>query len=122
MFDATRRQFMGLIGGAAGAASLSWPRAARAQQPAMPLIGLLHSQTDGPYTQEVTDAFRRGLAEVGYVDGQNVRIELRWAESRYERLPALAAEFVNRHVSVIAAASLASALAAKNATSTIPIV
>jgi putative tryptophan/tyrosine transport system substrate-binding protein len=116
-----RREFISLIGGAA-VAPIALPLAARAQQAEKPVIGVLHSQSPSAYTLSVTDAFRQGLGETGHVDGRNVALDLRWAEARYERLPALAAEFVNQRVAVIAAASLPSALAAKAATSTIAIV
>jgi putative ABC transport system substrate-binding protein len=110
-----RRDLLALIG---GVTALS-PLAARAQQKAMPVIG---GTSPGPYAPFVA-TFHQGLGETGYVEGRNVAIEYRWAEGRYDRLPALAAELVGRKVDVIAATGgIAEALATKNATSTIPIV
>src|SRR6516225_8777499 len=93
----------------------------RAQQKAMPVIGFLGSTSPGPYSAHMA-AFHQGLGEAGYVEGQNVTIEYRWAEGHYDRLAALAADLVGRKVDIIAAGSAPSARAAKNATSTIPIV
>jgi putative ABC transport system substrate-binding protein len=112
-----RRQFIRLVGGAAAA----WPLVARAQQPAIPVIGYLDSRSPDAAENRLR-GFHQGLKDAGYIEGENITIVYRWAEDRVERLPLLAGELVSRSVTAIVAAGVPTAFAAKAATTTIPIV
>jgi ABC-type uncharacterized transport system substrate-binding protein len=112
-----RREFLRLVGGGAA----TWPLAARAQQPAVPVVGVVSGQSPGVDGRNAA-SFRKGLGETGYVDGENVKVEYHWLEGQYDRLPGLMAELVRRQVAVIVATGNVAALAAKAATATVPIV
>src|SRR3974390_3888592 len=113
-----RRDFITLLGSAT-----AWPLAAGAQQAAMPVIGWLNGLPSGdPFSMSLASAFRAGLKDAGYVEGQNVAIDFRWGEGQYNRLPTLAAELVSKRVDVIVAGGPPAAFAAQAATPTIPII
>ena len=112
-----RREFIALIGGAT-----AWPLAARAQSSSVPMIGILNPTTAGGVWLPLEAAFRQGLSDTGYTEGRNIKIEGRWADSQYDRLPALASELTQQGVAAIAAFTTPAAQAAKAATATIPIV
>src|SRR5262252_9851402 len=111
-----RREFITLVAGAA-----VWPSAAHAQQAAMPVIGFLHGASPVAWTDQLR-GFHRGLKDAGFVESENVAIVYRWAEGQYDRLPALVADLTRRQVTVLVAITTLGALAAKTATTTIPIV
>jgi putative ABC transport system substrate-binding protein len=117
MVDMRRREFLGVLGGAAAA----WPLAAHAQQPALPVVGFVRDGSADTAVRYVA-GFRKGLNETGFIEGQNVTVEYHWLEGRYDRLPALLADLVRRQVTVIATPGQVPAVAAKAATATIPIV
>jgi putative tryptophan/tyrosine transport system substrate-binding protein len=117
MLDQSRRRFMTMLGGAAAA----WPRAARAQQPTIPQVGFLGSDSPDLYAERLR-AWRQGLKETGYTEGQNVAIEYRWAEGRNDRLPALAVDLIRRPLTAIVTSTTPSTLAVKAATTTLPII
>ena len=117
-----RRDFIALFGGTAAACSGAWPLAARAQQSAAPLVGVLAAGSPSGFWAEMFTAFRQGLGEVGYSEGRNMAIEALWAEDHYDRLPALAADLIGHRPAVIGAFATPAAKAAKAATTTIPVV